>query len=106
MSVVIIFTNEAFTSLVRTLHSVINRTPSKYLKEIILVDDFSDHRDLKGKFERYIATKFEMGKIRLVRLAKRSGLIRARMIGAHLAIGDVLLFLDAHCEAITGWCVL
>jgi hypothetical protein len=103
MSVVIIFTNEAFTSLVRTLHSVVNRTPNKLLKEIILVDDFSDHRDLKGKLERYIAVNFELGKIRLIRLAKRSGLIRARMIGAHLAIGDVLLFLDAHCEAIEQW---
>ncbi|XP_021962988.1 polypeptide N-acetylgalactosaminyltransferase 13 [Folsomia candida] len=103
MSIVIIFTNEAFTSLVRTLHSVINRTPSHLLKEIIMVDDYSDHRDLKGKLERYIATKFPIAKIRLVRLAKRSGLIRARMIGAHLAIGKVLLFLDAHCEAIEGW---
>jgi len=103
MSVVIIFTNEAFTSLVRTLHSVINRTPPELLKEIILVDDFSDSRDLKGKFERYVATKFEPWKIRLIRLEKRSGLIRARMIGAHLAVGDVLLFLDAHCEATEGW---
>lgn len=103
MSVVIIYTNEAFTSLIRTLHSVINRTPAKLLREIVLVDDFSDHRDLKGKLERYIATKFPVGKIRLLRLSKRSGLIRARMIGAHVSIGDVLLFLDAHCEATVDW---
>jgi polypeptide N-acetylgalactosaminyltransferase len=103
MSVIIIFTNEAFTSLIRTLHSVINRTPPNLLKEIILVDDFSDHKDLKGKLERYISTRFPIAKLRLVRLLKRSGLIRARMIGAHLAIGEVLLFLDAHCEAIQGW---
>ncbi|CAL8069733.1 unnamed protein product [Orchesella dallaii] len=103
MSVIIIYTNEAFTSLIRTLHSVINRTPSKFLREIVLVDDFSDHRDLKGKLERYIARKFPAGKIRLIKLSKRSGLIRARMIGAHVAVGDVLLFLDAHCETIDQW---
>ena len=105
MSVIIIYSNEAYSSLVRTIHSVFNRTPPKYLVEVILVDDNSDRRDLKGKLERYLSTKFPIWKIRLVKLEKRSGLIRARMIGAHLAIGDVLLFLDAHCETVIGWYV-
>ena len=41
--------------------------------------------------------------VRLVRLKKRSGLIRARLTGARLATGDSLLFLDSHCECGDDW---
>lgn len=42
-SVVVIFRNEAFTVLLRTVTSIMNRSPPHLLKEVILVDDFSDH---------------------------------------------------------------
>ena len=43
VSVVVIFRNEAFTVLLRTATSIINRSPDHLLHEIIFVDDFSDH---------------------------------------------------------------
>ena len=41
-SVIIIFHNEAWSSLLRTVHSVVNRSPPEHLHEVVLLDDFSD----------------------------------------------------------------
>ena len=43
-----------------------------------------------------------LGKVRVLRTSKREGLIRARLMGAAAAVGDVLTFLDSHCECTMG----
>lgn len=41
--------------------------------------------------------------VRILRMEQRSGLIRARLRGAAATRGQVITFLDAHCECTVGW---
>ncbi|XP_078222381.1 N-acetylgalactosaminyltransferase 7 isoform X5 [Callithrix jacchus] len=101
-SVVIVFHNEGWSTLMRTVHSVIKRTPRKYLAEIVLIDDFSNKEHLKEKLDEYI--KLWNGLVKVFRNERREGLIQARSIGAQKAkLGQVLVYLDAHCEVAVNW---
>lgn len=66
---------------------------------------FPEH--LKGKLEDYINefNKKHHGVVKLYRNEKRLGLIRTRTRGAELSTGDVIIFLDAHCECNRNWLV-
>lgn len=41
--------------------------------------------------------------MKLIRKHVRHGLIRAKLAGARAATGDIIVFLDSHCEANHGW---
>lgn len=101
VSVVVPFFNEHWSTLLRTCYSVLIRSPPELIVEIILVDDHSEKEFLKEKLDRYVAE--HLPKVKIVRLAERSGLILARIAGAKLATGDVLIFLDSHTEANINW---
>ncbi|XP_011263082.2 putative polypeptide N-acetylgalactosaminyltransferase 9 isoform X1 [Camponotus floridanus] len=99
-AVIICFHNEAWSVLLRTVHSVLDRSPEHLIQEIILVDDFSDMPHLKRQLEDYM---MNYPKVRIIRASKREGLIRARLLGAAAAKAPVLTYLDSHCECTEGW---
>lgn len=79
-SVIIVFHNEAWSALLRTVWSIIDRSPLELIEEIILVDDCSSWDSLKRPLDDYV----EMLPVRtkIIRNENREGLIRARLIGA------------------------
>ena len=101
VSVIIVFHNEGIGPLLRTFHSVINRSPKELLDEIIVVDDGSNNEHLGKPLENYI--KRWNGLVKLFRNEERKGLILSKNKGARLAKGEVLVFLDAHCEVGLNW---
>ncbi|XP_010130013.1 PREDICTED: polypeptide N-acetylgalactosaminyltransferase 9-like, partial [Buceros rhinoceros silvestris] len=102
ISVVFIFVNEALSVILRSVHSVVNHTPSHLLKEIILVDDNSDNVELKFNLDQYVNKRYP-GLVKIVRNNKREGLIRARIQGWKAASSPVVGFFDAHVEFNIGW---
>lgn len=72
------------------IDSIINRTPTYLLEEIILIDDYSN--------ENYSSMLENLPKVKFYRNDKREGLIRSRNNAAKLSVGEFLFFLDSHCE--------
>lgn len=98
VSIVIPFYNDHLSTLLRTVYSVVNRSPKHLLKEVILVNDHSTKEFLYKELDNHIKEHFK-GLVKLLVLPRRSGLIWARLAGARAAVGDVLLFIDSHTEA-------
>ncbi|ESO91997.1 hypothetical protein LOTGIDRAFT_121670, partial [Lottia gigantea] len=100
VSVVIPFLNESFSVLVRTVHSILNRSPPELLKEIVLADDASQMEHLGKPLDDYMAN---FPKVSIERLKKRQGLVQSRILGFNHTTAPVVIFMDSHCEVTNGW---
>eukprot|EP00047_Mylnosiga_fluctuans_P002994 m.226906 g.226906 ORF g.226906 m.226906 type:complete len:588 (+) comp11500_c0_seq1:105-1868(+) len=99
-SVVFVFFNEPMSPLLRSIHSVLDRTPPELLHEVIIVDDGSDAPWLKKPLEDYLTL---LPKVKLIRMEKRVGLMATRTMGAKFATGETITFLDSHIEVNVHW---
>ncbi|OXB54971.1 hypothetical protein ASZ78_012747 [Callipepla squamata] len=76
-SIIICFHDEAWSTLLRTVHSIIDTAPKASLKDIILVDDLSQQGPLKSALSEYIS---KLDGVKLIRSNKRLGVIRVWVI--------------------------
>ncbi|CDW58764.1 Glycos transf 2 and Ricin B lectin domain contain ing protein [Trichuris trichiura] len=106
VSVVVPFHNEHLSVLLRSVYSVLYRSPTELLEEVVLVDDASTKPELGKPLDEHLSMN-KMDNVRVLRTmganGKREGLIRARVNGAKVANGDVLVFMDAHSEVGYNW---
>ena len=117
-SVILVLHNEALSTVLRTVYSVLNRSPESLIREIILVDDCStlgEIRFLLFGFSTWLVRKLSANlkqplkeqvelipKVTLIRSPTRIGLMQARMLGAVNSKGPALVFMDSHVEVTPG----
>ncbi|XP_059181559.1 probable polypeptide N-acetylgalactosaminyltransferase 8 [Centropristis striata] len=105
ISIVLIYLDEALSVIKRAIRSIIDKTPARLLKEIILVDDHSSNEDLMEKLDEYVSSIHEERPdlVKKVRHSEQLGLTQARLSGWRAAVGDVVAILDAHIEVHVQW---
>uniref|UniRef100_A0A3P8UWV6 Polypeptide N-acetylgalactosaminyltransferase n=1 Tax=Cynoglossus semilaevis TaxID=244447 RepID=A0A3P8UWV6_CYNSE len=106
LGVVLIYLDEALSVIKRALRSIIDRTPKRLLKEIILVDDNSSNENLKGDLDVYVKSlEQEKPTLKVVRVKHKEqlGLAHARASGWRAATAEVVAILDAHIEVHELW---
>ncbi|XP_016959223.1 putative inactive polypeptide N-acetylgalactosaminyltransferase 12 [Drosophila biarmipes] len=107
VSVILIFRNEQLVVLLRTLHSLVDRTPKHLFSELIILNDYSDVDFWKDKlslslFDSYVI-RYIHPKARIMHLKEHMGLIQARVLASKQAKADNLVFIDAQVEFTKGW---
>ncbi|XP_060581213.1 polypeptide N-acetylgalactosaminyltransferase 12-like [Ruditapes philippinarum] len=100
VSIIIPFRDERLSVLLRTIHSILQNTPSKLLAEIIIIDDGSETEELKAKLDVHIET---ISKVHLIRLKPSAGLMVARQTGINQCKAEYLITMDCHIEVVKGW---
>ena len=100
VSVVMCMRNELVYLLLRTLTTIVRRTPGNLLREIVLIDDGSDE-DCLPEVKNY-CSKLNIP-LRTFRNDESVGITSCRRFGIEKAEGDVIVLLDSHMEVSDLW---
>ncbi|XP_060570230.1 polypeptide N-acetylgalactosaminyltransferase 1-like [Ruditapes philippinarum] len=100
ISVVIIFRDEWWSILLRTVYSVLETSPPNLIHEVILVDDGSTDTDLITRVKIHVEN---LEKLRLVQNEKPLGLMMARQTGINAVRSEMFAVMDGHMEVGPGW---
>lgn len=101
--VIIVFHNEDLSVLLRSIHSILNRSPPKLLRQIILVNDDSNITTHPWLFDELPRSLEWLPKTTLIHLTRRRGLMMARMEGTKLSKAEIAVYLDSHIECTKRW---
>ena len=100
VTVIISYKNELLFLLYRTLTTIVERTPSNLLLEIILIDDGSDTDDSEEISEYCSVVGIP---VRMMRNDVSVGIANSRYKGIRAAAGYVIVILDSHMEVSDTW---
>ncbi|KAL4225898.1 polypeptide N-acetylgalactosaminyltransferase [Mactra antiquata] len=100
VSIVIIFRDEWWSILLRTVYSILEMSPPKLISEIILVDDGSKDITLVTTVKIHIKN---LEKVKLVQNGVSRGLMMARQAGINAVQTDIFIVMDGHMEVGPGW---
>lgn len=101
VSIIIIFYNEALSTLMRNVLSCLNRSPPELVGEVLLVDDNSTLPELEEHLQEHLTRLPSI--VRYVKRNVHNGIVGARNRGAKEAKYPVIAFVDSHAEVFPGW---
>ena len=106
-TVVVVFSDYEFYDARVTLTSILRDTTelSQLITEILLIDDASSREQVLRDTQNYIrSVSTSLPVVRLVRLGRRVGRVRARLLAANEHVtNDVVVFVDAGVVCSPGW---
>ncbi|XP_060601725.1 polypeptide N-acetylgalactosaminyltransferase 2-like [Ruditapes philippinarum] len=95
-SIIVYYNNQMRLNVLKTIYSILLRTPPELINEILLLDDNSEDASASEMLSR-------IPKVKIIRNQKQEGIIRSYNLAASMAQGPVLMFLKADCEVNVGW---